>query len=311
VKPLKITLAVMVVAAISAAIFFWMQSIDPPPPPPPIDNPFIAKIELEIEQLKAKPDNKFCKAFYKEIAYNINEFYKPLLPQYPYGRFGKTQAENDQRKENLESNLYFAYSEKFIMQAKTVFLGSEWKHDDLKFIQAEKNELKKSKFLHSGSPVDEEYTKIQTALNKYNEIVSFISSCTGYNYSNTELSARFPIGDVQSKIARAASLSKNRLENEFVNNCDRLHEGLKEIPLWLFRVHIRYLDDKITDWSGLYSNYNSQSDYVNNLYKPVKAEIDALDNDIYNAPNFDFEYNRLLSKWSGDNTKAYYHKYKK
>jgi len=99
------------------------------------------------------------------------------------------------------------------------------------------------------------------------------------------------------------------LENELVNNCTKLHNGLKEIPQYLFSAQVDYLEHKINNWSGLYSNYNSQSDYSNNLYKPLKAEIEALDNDIYNVSNFDSEYNRLLQKWSDDNTKAYKHKY--
>ena len=266
-------------------------------------NQFTAKVEQEIEQLKAKPDSKFCKEFYKEIAYHIDDFYKQ-------NRFGKNQSENDQWKENLEKNLYSAYADKFISQVFYVFRGSEWKSDDLNFIRSEYPTLQKSKFLERGSPVDKKFTEIKSILSKYDEIVGFISSCKGFGYSSTDLSARFPISDVQSKTQRAASLRNNRLENEFVNNCTRLHDGLKEIPQNLFRAHMRYLDNKINYWSSMYSNYNSQSDYSNNLYKPLKSEIELLDNDIYNVGNFDSEYNRLLQKWSADNTKAYNYSYK-
>jgi hypothetical protein len=302
-KPLKITLAIIVVAAISACIFFCIQSIKEPPKPKAPENQFTRKIEQEIKQLKAKPDSKFCKDFYKEVAYHINDFYRQ-------NRFGNNKSENDQWKENLERNLYSAYTEKFINQAKTVFLGSEWYFEDLNFIQAEKNELKRSKLLVAGSPVDKDFTDIQTALNKYIEIISFVSSCQDYSYSKTDLSARFPIDDVQSKISRAARLRQNHLENEYVNNCTRLHHRLIEIPQTLFEKHVRYLDNKINNWSGLYSNFNSQSDYSNNLYKPINAEINALNNNIYNVSSFDSEYNRLLQKWSDDNTKAYKHDYK-
>lgn len=301
-KKFKISFIVTVVAAICAGIFLWVQSVKPPKEVKTQENPFTIKIEKEITELKAKPNNKFCKDFYKEVAYHINDFYKQ-------NRFGTNQSENDQWKENLEKTLYSAYGEKFIKQVKTVFRGSEWKPEDLKFIQAEKNELKKSKLLVTGSPVDMEFTTIQTALNKYNEIVSFISSCKGYDFSNTELTARFPIDDVQDKILRSTSLRQNQLENQFVNNCTRLHDGLKEIPQLLFRAHVKYLENKINDWSGLYANYNSQSDYSNNLYKPIKAEIEALDNKIYTVSNFDSEYKRLLDKWLEDNINAFKHKF--
>jgi hypothetical protein len=290
----------------------WITSLDKAKETALPKNQFTAKIEAEIEQLKAKPDDKFCKDFYKEVASNIKTFYDQK-------KFGENisvdgsktydSLANDQWKEDLDKTLYSAYADKFIKQAFAVFRGSEWKPEDLKFIQAEKNELKKSKLLVAGSPVDNEFTKIQTALNKYTEIVSFISSCKGFSYLGNSLSDRFPMADVQSKIQRAANLRNNRLENEFVNNCTRLHDGLKEIPQSLFRAHIRYLDNKINNWSGLYSNYNSQSDYSNNLYKPLKSEIEALDNDIYSVSNFDSEYNRLSNKWSADNTKAYNYPY--
>jgi len=296
-KIFKIILVVIVVTAIGAGIFFWMQSLKGPEKVKAPESAFTKKVEGEIEQLKVKPDNKFCRDYYNQVAYHINEFYKQ-------DRLGNNQSENDQWKVNLESNLYSAYVEKFIKQAKTVFRNSEWKPDDLRFIQTEMNELKRSNLLVAESPVDKEFTTILTALNKYDEVVSFISSSKGYGYSNTDLSARFPIADVQSKISRATLLPSKRLENEFVNNCSRLHDGLKEIPQSLFRVHVRYLDSKISNWSGMFSNYNSQSDYANNLYKPLKAEIDELDNTIYNVSNFDSEYNRLTKKMNDDSSQA-------
>ncbi len=305
-KALKISLVVIVVATIGSGIFLWIQSIKEPEKIQAPINQFTVMLEKKIEQLKAKPDNKFCKDFYQEIAHNINEFYKPLPPIYPYGRFGKTQSENDQWKENLENNLYVAYVEKFIKQAHTIFHESEWKPENLKFIQAEKNELKKSKLLVAGSPVDKEFTTIQSTLNKYNEIVSFISSCKSYGYLNTELAARFPIAEVQSRLARCGSLLSNRLENEFVNNCTHLHNELKEIPKGMFHAHVRYLDKKIDYWSNLWCNYNSHRDYSSNLNIPIKMEIDDLSNSIiYSGVNVDGECSRLYSKWSIDNQEAY------
>lgn len=301
-KSLKISLVVFGVTAICAGVFFWILRAKEPETIKAPENQFTRKIEQEISQLKSMPNSKFCKDFFNHIAYHINDFYEQ-------NRFGNNQSENDQWKENLERTLYSEYTDKFIKQTKTVFEGSQWKPDDLKFIQAEKNELKKARLLVEGSPVDQEFTTIQTALDKYDEIVSFISSCEDYTYSKTDLSDRFPIADVQSKITHAASLLDNRLENEFVNNCTRLHDGLREIPQVLFREHVRYLDNKINNWSEKYPNYDSQSDYSSNLYKPLKEEIEALDNGIFNVSNFDDEYSRLLQKWSADNAKAFGHKY--
>lgn len=302
-KTIKISLAIIVIGVIGTIIFFSLHKTTVVPPVDIPKNQFTVKIEQETAKLIAMPDDKFCKDFYKEISYDIEDFYKQ-------GRFGKNELDNNQWKENLEKNLYAAYAEKFVNQTKFVFSGSEWLSEDLKFIQSEKNELQKSKLLVRDSPIDIEFIRIQNALNKYNEIVSFIASCKNFGFSDVDLNARFPISDVQNRIANAVSLRNNQLENEFVNNCTRLHEELKEIPGILFRKHVWYLDYKIDSWSGMYYNYYSQSDYSNNLYKPLKSEIQALDNNIYHVSEFGAEQSRLLQKWSADNVNAYNHKYK-
>lgn len=300
---LKITLVVIVVMAILAGIFFWIQNIRPPATVKPIENQFIAEIINDIEKLKKKPDNSFCKESYKEIAYKINEFHKG-------NRFSTDPAVNDQEKKNLESNLYVAYAEKFIFQSKTVFCGSQWKPEDLAFIQKEKNELKRSILLVSGSPVDKEFTTLQTVLDKYNEIDAFIFSCYEFVFLETDLSARFPIAEVQNKIDRINSLLDNGLGNVFVNNCTRLHTELRKVPQALFEKHVYYLDRKIDNWSGMYPNYSSQNDYFNNLYTPIRNEIENLDDVGYNVSNLDNEYNKLLIKWIADNASAYNYPYK-
>jgi hypothetical protein len=272
--------------------------IDPPPP----ENQFTRRIEQEIDSLGKWPDSKFCKDFYKEAGYHIDDYYEQ-------GRLGNTPSENDQWKENLTKNLYSAYADKFVSQAFYVFRNSEWIVEDLKFIRSEYQTLRKSKLLEKGSPVDKKLAEIQTIFSKYDEIVGFISVCRNFSYSASGLFDRFPISEAQDKISRAKIYRDSRLGNEYINHCTRLHDGLNEIPQVLFRAHVRYLDVKINNWSDMYSNFNSQSDYANNLYKPLKNEIEALDNDIYHVANFDREYNRLSNKWSADNTNAYNYDY--
>lgn len=301
-KALKISLAIIVVATI---VFFIIRSLVAPPPPPPIalpKNQFTMRIEQEIDSLENLPDSKFCKDFYKEVEYHINDYYKS-------GRLGKNQLENDQWKENLSKNLYSAYTDKFIRQAFYVFRGSEWRNEDLIFIRSEHQTLRMSNLLERGSPVDRKFAEIQSIFNQYDEIVSFISTCNGFSYSAFGLSDRFPISDVKGKISRAAEYQNRRLGNEYVNNCTRLHNGLKEVSQVLFNAHVRYLNNKIIQWSGLYSNYNSQNDYNNNLGRPIQSEIEALNNDIYNVANFDSQYNRLLGIWNADKIAAYEHNY--
>lgn len=303
-KALKISLAAIVVFAIAFYTIWSLVAITKPKEISIPKNLFTDRIEKEIDALSKLPDSKFCNDFYKEVKYHIESYYSEK-------RLGKTSSENDQWKENLIKNLYSTYADKFINQTLYVFKGSEWKIEDLQFIRSEYQTIRKSKLLETGSPVDKKFTEIQTVFSKYDEIASFISTSKGFSYTASGLSDRFPISEVIGKILRMAAYQNNHLENEYVNNCTRLHTGLKEIPQTLFKAHVRYLENKVSQWSDLYSNYNSQSDYVNNLYKPLKNEIIALDNDNYNVANFDYEYKRLTDKWSADNTKAYTYSYPK
>lgn len=308
-KSIKIILIVIVISAIAFFIIRSLVLIDRTGSISLAKNQFTERIRNEIDSIRRFSENRFCKDAYGNVNYLINDYYKPNPPKYPYGRLGNTQSENDQWRTNLESNLYSTYAEKFINQSFYVFKSSEWKLEDLKFIRNEYQSLQKSSLLMKGSPVDKKFTEIQTILIKYDEIASFISICISFSYKSSNLSDHFPIEVVKVKISQAKGYLNNHLENEYVNRCKRLQDGLKDIPQALFKAHVRYLDDKISQWSGLYSNYNSQSDYANNLYKPLKSEIETLDNEIYHVSNFDSEYQKLSNKWSTDNTKAYNHNY--
>ena len=307
-KAIKISLVVIVLVAIVTGVYFWTQKpMDAEGEIASSENTFISKIEQEIEDLKTKPETEFCKQSYLDIRNQINEFYKPHPPQYPYGRLGDTQIENDQNLNNFYSNLYVVYSDIFIKQVKRVFKGSEWKAEDLKFILSEKNELKNSHLLIEGSYVDSQLNIIQSIITKYNEIADFISSIRGFSYSHYGLSIRFPIDEVQTKINRAANLENELVGNTYVGNCTRLQVGLKGIPRLLFNSHINYLENKIANWSNMYDDgvFNTHSDYANNLYWPLKKEIEILDEDIYHVSNFYEEYNRLSQLWIADNIAAY------
>jgi hypothetical protein len=100
---LKIALTFIVLAAIGAGIFCLRDSFGKPEKEKTPENPFVSKIEQEIEQLKAKPDSKFSRDLYNEIVSHINDFYEQ-------NRLGNNQSENDQAKENLENKLSAVYT---------------------------------------------------------------------------------------------------------------------------------------------------------------------------------------------------------
>jgi hypothetical protein len=300
-KILKISLVVIVIAAIGFSVWRWIIFTPEIEEPPKAVNEFTKRIEKEIDSLKTLSDSKFCDAFYKEVTYHIDSYYEE-------GRLGETPADssgNKQNKEYFTKNLYSAYVDKFISQAFYVLDRSEWKIDNLNFIRSEYQTLRKSKLLEKGSPVDKKFTEIQTIFNKYDEITGYISACKNFSHPVSGLDNHFPISDIQNKISQAVTYLNNNLGNAYVNHCTRLHDGLKEIPQILFRAHVKYLDSKIDRYSNRYSKCTSQSDYANTLYKPLKSEIDALDNDIYNVADFDNEYTRLSNKWKADSQEAY------
>ena len=123
-KALKISLVVAVVVAIA---FFVIWSLIPhklPISPPPPENQFTKRIEQEIDSLGKLLDSKFCRDAYDNVMFLISDYCKPHPPQYPYGRLGTTQMQNDQWKENFTKKLYSVYAGKFISRAFYVFSGS-------------------------------------------------------------------------------------------------------------------------------------------------------------------------------------------
>jgi len=299
-KALKIIIAIVVLVAISVGVYFLIGAPKIlPPPPQPSKNQFIDRIEHETDSLKKLSNSKFCPEFYKDIAYQIDDFYKN-------NRFSNKQSENAQWRDNLSRSLYSAYTEKFISQVDYVFNGSDWNIPDLQFIRNEYQSLQKSPLLERGSYVDNSFNQIQQVFSKYDEINGFISSCKNFSYPTTNsLFDKYPIEEAKSKIARARAYLNNGLENTYVKNCTRLQDGLKGIPQMFFDKHVRYLNNKLKHWSGWYKNCPTQINYANVLYKPLKTEIDALDKSIYDVANFDSEYNRLLSQLNADSQDAY------
>lgn len=221
---IKISLVLIVVAVIA---FFVVQALwtPPPPPPPPIpQNQFNEKIKEEIQVLTNAPDDKFTKNLYLEICNQILEFFKN-------GKLGKDSLENTRMQKSLTKQLYDAYVMKFISQAFYVFNNSEWKSDDLSFIQSEYKELQNSELFQGGSPIDKKFEEIKEVISKYDEIINFINTCNNPD-GNT-------IDELNNKKAQANKYIENELDNQYVNNCIRLHLELKRV--------IENLDTAIVD----------------------------------------------------------------
>jgi hypothetical protein len=286
---------------IAAIAFFVIRSCGEIGPEGKIisnENQFRPIIEKEIDQLSKMPDSKFCKADYDLLVFHINEYHKTK-------KLGSTPSENNINKTNLSGQAYAVYADKFIQQAFYIFNHAEWNPADLNFIRAENLRLKSSSLLGSGSTVSKKFSEIDNILKKHDEISAFISSCKKFSSYKTGLVDLFPIAQVNGMISQAAAYRSSGLGNSYVNNCSRFQDGLKNIPKDLFFAHTKYLDSKINYWSGMYVNYGSFKTYADNVYKPLKQEIDQLDNSIYKVSNFEGEKNLLKAKWQKDADKAY------
>ncbi|MBY0244619.1 MAG: hypothetical protein K2Q03_04095 [Sphingobacteriaceae bacterium] len=302
-KIVKITLAIIVIGAITVAILWGFMSVSDSGKIQVPQNQFTNKIEEKIDALTKVPESSFCKESYNDIKYYIED-------DYSNNRFGNTQSENDQWKENLSNQLYAAYSEKFIEQAFYVFKGSDWELKKLAFIRSEYQDLQKygreAEKLEKNSRVDEKLNEITNIFAKYDEITGFINSFTKLSISNyADLNNEFPVYKASNMIIRSKKYLKNNLENKYVKNCRRLKTSLSAGAQILFKTHVKYLDNKITYWSGRYDKYSSQKEYYDILFSPLKNEIDNLYNDIYIGINLDTEYAKLEGKLKEDSSNAY------
>jgi len=299
---IKISLALAVLGIIS---YFVINSLGGAPEKDkvaPPENTFINQIENEIKILSELPDNKFCKVKYNEVKYYIDDHYRNQ-------RLGKDNFQNDQWKEILSKKLYFTYTDKFIKQAYAVFNKTEWKIQDIAFIRSECKIMRESKFLEKKSLLDNSFVKIQQILSKYDEINNFVKPGNGFIYNETSLKSRFPFSDLKNEISQIDIYKKNKLENDYVNNCKRLHDDLDSLKKKLINSYLIYLENKISQWIGKYSQYdfNTFNEYQSIIFNPLKEELEEFENNCeYN--NYSYDYNRytaLSSKLNADRTDAY------
>lgn len=263
-------------------------------------NKFVEKIITDIKSLSNQPNNIFSNNMHKEINYEIDEFHTQ-------NKLGEGTTQNNLVKNRLKKDLYTAYTEKFIVQAFYVFDHLNYKKHDLDFIKSEISNLRKTDFLETGSETDNKFSEIINILDKYDEVSSFIISCKYFSYTNTSLNGEYPFSESKDKIDKSKRYLNNIINDKiliYINRCESLREGLDEIPQTLLNAHIRYLDKKVDEWSGMYSMYNSYKDYYQSLYTPILNEINLSNNTIYQNLNPQSETNRLKNKWQSDDKKA-------
>ena len=301
-KTIKIVVAILAIVVIIGSIIYMTGASNQNPQKPQLPvNQFTEKISSQIKAITDKSDDVFCKESYNEVKYLIDDYSNAQ-------RLGENAADsigNDQNRRYYLKQLYSVYVDKFIAQAFHVFKGTTWAESKISFINNEckalKSEGKANSYLEPNGEADKTLNEIMHIIIKYNEIMAFLNKCQGFHYHNTELSARFPVNTAHDLISQSKTYLNG---NGYVKNCTRLTSALKNVPQTVYKAHIYYLSRKIDHWSGMYEYYNTQIDYRNNLYDPLKTEVIAVRSAQYNV-SVDSDINRLVNKLNSDASQAY------
>jgi hypothetical protein len=312
-KAFKIVLSISIVAILGILLFKWFDKpIEDPDSSPPPRNAFVERDSILIDSLNKMPIGIFCKAFYLKVQSAIAEDYKNgNLGLTPFNDNGIWKQKSDSHHNSqwnniLSKNLYSAYAPLFVKQAMHVFNQSEWKEQDLKFIRDEVVVLRNSPYLGSSGFVSS-LDKIMAILNKYDEINYFIKECKSFAYQNYSLDSKFP--NLNEKVNKSRAYLLNNLDNSYVNNCYRLRTELQNVPITLFEKHISYLATKIAKQHSKESlrKHPGQPAYSENLYNPLRNQVDELDNNVYgiSPSSFNNGFERVREKLRKSKEEAY------
>lgn len=300
-KAIKIILALVVTAVITFFVFKFI--VNPPAAPlitPPI-NQFTVRIEQEVDSMQNSEHKSLYSVneFYDDIQYRIDDYHKSMF-------FGSNQTDNDVWHDILSKNLYSAYAPRFVVQAYNVFSGSEWERRDRDYISREVSALQSSIYLTEGNDATQ-LKNIRVVLNKFNEIASFIWNSNNISYSTY---SSFPINDVKEKIDKASNYKNELVTNNgakaeyYVKNSNYINNGLESVPRKLFEKHVSYLNNKITNHSKDYEEYDSQQKFNKEIFNPINEELKILNNEMY-IFDIRIEYNYLENKLNDIDLKAY------
>lgn len=295
-KIIKVLLTFIVVAVIGFFITYWYRSIgcngcNTPPP----QNVYTAEIQRKIELLSKAPNNIFSGQEYISIEFSINDFFKNGslgLTPYQDGKIWKEKKDvnnNLQWRDILLKNLYSIYTQKFIDQSMYILNGTAWGINDLANIRNEVRKLKSSFYLVPNSVIDDSLSQIQSIILEHDTIDSFIKECYNFNAPSNDFESTFP--DVSQKIQASKSYIGQVSNHSYLKNCIRLINELNQVPKTLLDKHVSFLTDKINTYASMYDAYNTQKEYSETIYSPIKNQIDVISNDLYGVNSIDFQNN--------------------
>jgi len=274
-KALKIFLTISVIGGIIYSIFLDGGIDTPPKIGTSGKNTFIEKIRKETVELQKLSDDTLTYDEYSKILAEIDDdFNNQVLG---------SGSDNQKWKEILTSDLYAVYAPKFTKQAKNALLSCN--PASLNIIRGAVTEFILSPYLDNSGLVYNELIEIQSAISKYDEIFSFLQD---YNqiendFSTTEIKSTYPLDRSKAIIQKSKEYLNNNLDNQYLINCIDLKIGLENIPLSLLNIHYTYIKNKIDIHGDKYKEYNYQSEYITNIYNPLLAELQELNENHYGS----------------------------
>ena len=265
--------AAVVIAVILAIGFFVnmnLSSEDDGETPLSASPPAVERIKASIDSLRLFPVDVFCSDTYVTIKSYIDDDYEQRA-------LGKDGSENEQIKNSLTLLLNEVYISKFCEQAYDVFGKNEWKQDDLSFISSEMKKLKP--LLEEKGDAEKEFEKISSILVRYNTINDFIVSCQTFPANvKYELDERVPLDSVKTLIQMSNDFLKNDLV-DYLKNCTRLSNQLKQAPNVLFNNHVKYINTKLDKNRDGYRKFTSQREFFEKVQQKLRNEITAFESE--------------------------------
>lgn len=206
---------------------------------------------------------------------------------------------DNQEEQVLKEELLRTYAQGFNDYSFGIFNGNEWNPQDLNHIKNESDALLNNPMIKSGS-LRNDVEDVAAVMESYHKAYALIARANSF-YPSISLNHSFNDNDKASTIKGiAAGFSHDK----YLKNCDRLVNGLNEIPVILYGKHFNYLQRKIDVIAPTYKDYGSQPLYSRCIYEPLKSEI----NDFYTSNGFSDTYDKykiLESQLSHFNTEAF------
>jgi len=291
----------LLLAAIGIVLWYLLGSPDAPsddlqPDTSTEVNPFIKRIENEIDSLSKMPVNVFSTDLYYVIQYHIDDGYQN-------NSFGISENDNSAWKNILSEKLYYTYVQKFIRQAFSYFRRSEWIYPNLIIIRDEILALQKSAYLETGSIASKELDDILNVIKKYEEINNFIQKVNKYL-----LTGAFNLSSSKSYLVTIQQYLLNNLGNEYVRNCRHFYISFDQLREKIYIKHWNHVVGLFNTSLNKYRTDNyagdswaqKASEYRNKVYDPVLEEIERFEVEMentYRIKRNDMNVNSLKSRW--------------